>query len=310
MIESRSRRVIVISSGKGGVGKSLLASCLSKVLQEDFKVLLVDMDLGVKGITFMYGAADAWEETRGSIMDYLSGNLDADTIVTEAESREGQAIVPASTDFNKSVDWDNFSELEPIKIDRLVETAFEHNFDFVILDTRAGIDSILLDLAKLQPLVIVVLEADVISLTSALDIRGQLLKFTKDFYFVINKSPRAFLAKRDPVLEKLKFLPPLPFDFKLYNRFVRDARGLVHSGFEKTAYKKYVGRLAKTLLREESLPPMKSVSLPTFYDYLYANRASRFLIHFVGYGLTFFFFLVMLSVLGVLWEKYFLKGTF
>ncbi len=54
--------VLVISSGKGGVGKSLLAACLRAVLSDEYRVLLIDMDLSVKGLTFMHDTADAWQK--------------------------------------------------------------------------------------------------------------------------------------------------------------------------------------------------------------------------------------------------------
>ena len=68
--EIKSRTVLAIASGKGGIGKSLLAACLRGILSTEYKVLLVDMDLSVKGLTFLYGSADFWETTRGSLMDY------------------------------------------------------------------------------------------------------------------------------------------------------------------------------------------------------------------------------------------------
>ena len=48
-------RTITLCSGKGGVGKTLLATTLGRIIQrdEDCKVLLVDLDLSVRGLTLL-----------------------------------------------------------------------------------------------------------------------------------------------------------------------------------------------------------------------------------------------------------------
>src|SRR5215471_3060285 len=48
-------KTITLCSGKGGVGKTVLASCLARIIQqeEQAKVLLLDLDPSVQGLTLL-----------------------------------------------------------------------------------------------------------------------------------------------------------------------------------------------------------------------------------------------------------------
>ena len=48
-------RIIVVTSGKGGVGKSTLVANLGSELAKEFKVVLIDADLGLKNLDCILG---------------------------------------------------------------------------------------------------------------------------------------------------------------------------------------------------------------------------------------------------------------
>ena len=102
---------MVIASGKGGVGKTLFGTCLGTIATEQakWKVLLVDMDYRVKGLTFLYGGTEFWKHSAGSTVDLLQRRKNSEEAITEAEIINGIAVVPAGVDFNKKIDWDLFS---------------------------------------------------------------------------------------------------------------------------------------------------------------------------------------------------------
>ena len=53
--ESSTRKVISIVSGKGGTGKSLLTAVLGRALaREHVRVLIVDCDVFVRGLTILF----------------------------------------------------------------------------------------------------------------------------------------------------------------------------------------------------------------------------------------------------------------
>jgi len=54
---------IVISSGKGGVGKSMLASCLTMLFSQQQKVVAVDADVDAPNLHLWLGQGENWDKT-------------------------------------------------------------------------------------------------------------------------------------------------------------------------------------------------------------------------------------------------------
>ena len=48
--------IIVVTSGKGGVGKSTLSGLIGLYLSKNFKVLLIDADLGLTNLELIFNA--------------------------------------------------------------------------------------------------------------------------------------------------------------------------------------------------------------------------------------------------------------
>lgn len=69
-------RTITLCSGKGGVGKTLLATCLARVIgrEEDCNVLLVDLDVSIRGLTLLtFQNKYELDQVPISLTDYLFG---------------------------------------------------------------------------------------------------------------------------------------------------------------------------------------------------------------------------------------------
>jgi len=122
-------RILAVASGKGGVGKSCVALNLSVVLaRRGRRVLLVDADLGLGDIAFLLGISP-----EATLEDVLSGRCGVEEAVVAGP--EGTTILPAAADMDVA-----FWEREPIAEvvgGRLRD--FEADFDFVLVDTGAGI---------------------------------------------------------------------------------------------------------------------------------------------------------------------------
>ena len=72
-------RTITLCSGKGGVGKTLLSTSLARIIQreENCKVLLVDLDLSVSGLTLLaYHNKIELDRVPLSLVEYLSCDPD------------------------------------------------------------------------------------------------------------------------------------------------------------------------------------------------------------------------------------------
>ena len=281
--------IIAVASGKGGVGKTLFSACLATLAAEQElhkrKVLLVDMDFGVKGLTFLYGSAQEWQESGSrSMIEVLDDPKMLREVFEKAQHFQGLTVIPSDIDFRKKIDWDSyFPEQNCIQyaIKKFINYATkERNYDFVVFDTGAGINNILLALVEKVTSIVVIVEPDDISITSAYSLNGEIRELNDQVYFVINKSPTTVKADWQIEASEITFLDPLPFDEGLHLKFARDARNLIRNDFRRTAYKRYVGRIAKSMF---SL----GCRQPTAMDYMFINRGPRFFVRFFGYGISF-----------------------
>ena len=296
-------KVIAIASGKGGVGKTLLAACLGTIASEDrrkIKVLLADLDFSVKGLTFLYGRANDWKECSGSMIEILNGKKTPEDVLKGVKIINDMTIIPADANFNTKIDRDTYiPDLAKItsSIGEFIESALGHKFNLIIFDTGAGIERPLLALAKHTKNVIIVVEPDEISLTSAFDLLAELKDLVKKPFFVVNKEPDDFdQEKYTDLKEKIEFLPSLPFDQRLHEKFVKNVRTLVKSGFSGTRYKRYVGKIAKTRFGICSKEP-------NILDYFARKKAAKLLLSFFGYGFLFVITIItiILIIFGFLW---------
>lgn len=289
--------ITAVASGKGGVGKTLLAACLGTIANEHHaeigKALLADFDFGVKGLTFLYGSAAYWKACSGSMIDLLNGSKDPDEILAGAHAFNGLTVIPADIRFERKIDWDTYFppyERMVAAIGVFVQAAKRQDFRHVIFDTGAGLDRTIVSLAEHVDQVIVVVEPDEISMTAAVELRAELLLHNPNIHFLANKEPDDFPQNLySPLKAEIVFWPALPFDQRLYTRFLKDARTLALTGFKRTRYKRYVGVLANDIFG-------LSVTTPTVRDRIFRNKVARIFSRFVGYGSA--FLIVLILVLG------------
>lgn len=121
-------KITTVASAKGGVGKSTFCTGVGKMLAaHDKRVLLVDMDMGVRSLDILLGVA---EKTVYNWGDLIKGNCDFRKAVIEVS--RNLFLLPAPLDFSTEYTAEKFSEcLEQYKKD----------FDFIFLDAPAGVES-------------------------------------------------------------------------------------------------------------------------------------------------------------------------
>lgn len=122
-------RVIAVTSGKGGVGKSNMVVNLGLALaQQGLKVLLIDADLGLANLDILLGL-----NPRYTIQDVLQLRKTLPEVLVEGP--EGMKILPASSGFPELAELDEYQKMFLLnELDN-----YSESIDVVFIDTGAGI---------------------------------------------------------------------------------------------------------------------------------------------------------------------------
>ena len=124
-----STRVIAITSGKGGVGKSTISANLGYALYSlGFKVALFDADIGLANLDVLLRV-----NAKKNILNVLKGECELKDVAVEIE--KGFILIPGESgeDIIKYADEANLANF-------FTQLEFLEDFDFFIIDTSAGID--------------------------------------------------------------------------------------------------------------------------------------------------------------------------
>lgn len=157
---------IGITSGKGGVGKSSVCIGLGIALaRKGYKVCLVDMDLGLKNLDVMMGLEN---RVFYDILDIAQGKCSLAQAIVSAKNQDRLKLLPAC----KSV------HVHMLKQEMMTEVIDElkEMFDYILLDTPAGIETGFLYTCALADSFIVVSTLDMTALQDADRIIGLLMK--------------------------------------------------------------------------------------------------------------------------------------
>lgn len=122
-------RVISVTSGKGGVGKSNVVSNLAMALSaQGKKVLIIDADLGLGNIDVLLGLTPLY-----NLNNVLNGERTISEIIVEGPA--GIKVIPAGSGVQEFTSLGQHEKLKLLdELDML-----EEQFDIMIVDTEAGI---------------------------------------------------------------------------------------------------------------------------------------------------------------------------
>lgn len=155
--EKKTPRVLAVTSGKGGVGKSFISANLGLCLAATGrKVLMVDADLGLANLDLMLGV---------TAKDSIREVLNSDTPISQAIAKgpRGISLLSACSGDFDIAEMDEKSRLALFgAIDSL-----ESEFDTLLIDTGAGIGSNAIGFAAAAQQVLVVVTPDPASMADA-----------------------------------------------------------------------------------------------------------------------------------------------
>lgn len=121
---------IVVTSGKGGAGKTTLSANLGCALAlTGSKVLMIDTDIGLRNLDILLGLED---KIVYDIVDVCQGVCDREKAILKDKRAEGLYFIPASQAKDKNA-------INPLQMKSLVTKAKE-DYDYIIIDSPAGLD--------------------------------------------------------------------------------------------------------------------------------------------------------------------------
>ena len=238
-------RVIAVTSGKGGVGKTNVSVNLSAALAAaGERVLLMDADLGLANVDVLLGLSPEFD-----LQHVINGEKSLDDVVIPGPA--GFQLIPASSGV------EHMAELTTLQQASLI-TAFSElktPIDTLIVDTAAGISGSVVSFAKACQEVIVVVCDEPTSLTDAY----ALIKVmstrhgVSQFQMLANmvKDENQGLLLYDKLLNTcdrflnvgLGYLGAMPFDDQL--RAAVKAQQPVVSAYPRSRAAKAMGRIAE-----------------------------------------------------------------
>ncbi len=150
-------RVITITSGKGGVGKSNIAVNLAVQLRKlGKKVIIFDADMGLANVEVMFGAIPKY-----NLSDMIYHGKKLKEIITEGPMEIG--FISGGNGIT------GMNNLTKNQLSRLVNNLNELDelTDFILIDTGAGIANNVMEFVSSSPEVLLVLTPEPSSLTDS-----------------------------------------------------------------------------------------------------------------------------------------------
>ncbi|MGK7944730.1 MAG: septum site-determining protein MinD [Microcystaceae cyanobacterium] len=122
--------VIVVTSGKGGVGKTTVTANLGSALaHQNFKVALIDADFGLRNLDLLLGLEQRVVYTA---IDVVSGECDIDKALVKDKRQPNLVLLPAAQNRSKEA-------INPEQMNEIV-SQLVNRYDYILIDCPAGIE--------------------------------------------------------------------------------------------------------------------------------------------------------------------------
>jgi flagellar biosynthesis protein FlhG len=267
-------KVIAVTGGKGGVGKTNVTLNLAMAMaQMGKKVLVLDADLGLANCDVMLGL-----RVEKNLFHVLSGEAELDDILIEGPF--GIKIVPATSGTQ------SMTELSPAEHAGLIRAFSELRtaFDVLLVDTAAGISDMVLSFSRASQDVLVVVCDEPSSITDAYALMKILSRehAVQRFKIVANmvrslKEGQELFAKLSRVTDRfldvtLELVATIPFDENV-RKAARKQKAFVDA-FPKTPASLAVKTLATRAI-QWPVPPSASGHLEFFLEQLVQPQSER-----------------------------------
>jgi len=212
-MDTRREKIIAITSGKGGVGKSSIVTNLAYILAaKNKKTCIVDADLSLGNIDIFFGMIPKF-----NIKDLIEGKKSINEIMVEGPNNI--KIIPATSGI---VELSNLTEEQRNIL--MFSLQQLDGYDFLLVDTPAGISSNVVYFNSISNDIFIVVTPDPASIADSYAVIKVLCNKTgrKDFNIIVNMAKdeqealgvyKKILSVSDQFLDVyLDFLGFIPLD--------------------------------------------------------------------------------------------------
>lgn len=177
-------KVITITSGKGGVGKSTVTTNFAHFISYlGYKTLIIDMDIGLRTLDIMLGIDET--KIKYDLIE-LTNNISLleETLMMVKNKNDNLFLINAS-------EYGNKEALNQLKFEKLLYK-LKQDFDYIIIDSPAGIETGFYNSVNYSDHIILTVSPDIFSLKDAdkvLNILDENKRKNKqtNISFIINK---------------------------------------------------------------------------------------------------------------------------
>lgn len=278
-INASNTRIITVTSGKGGVGKSSVSINIAlQFCREGKRVIIFDADFGLANIEVMFGVIPKY-----TLADLMFKGKELKEIITEGP--EGVMFVSGGSGVARLVNLDQ----EQVKriVHKLAE--LEELADVVIIDTGAGISPAVLEFVASSPEVLLVTTPEPTSITDSYALLKALAMhqdFDRDgtrINVVANKvnsvaESRGVFEKLSAVVERflgidLTYLGAVPFDSNITRAVMKQKP--VTIAYPGSAPAKALQTISERLINGEESAAESKKGVSYFFSKVFANRRRK-----------------------------------
>lgn len=256
-------KIITITSGKGGVGKTNIAVNMAVTLASSgYRTCLFDADIGLANVNILMGLVGDY-----TLEDVMTGHKKLSEVIIK--DWNGIDIIPGSTGV------EHFETLEGKSLENLIkEFSGLEGYDYIIVDTGAGISKSVVSFCLASSLLVVTIVPEPTSLTDAYSLLKVLTfnGFRNKVNIIVNRSKSKNFGKKvfdkfsDTVNKyinlKLNYLGMLPEDDKVSESVSAQAPFILK--YPEASVSKALEEIRDFIIKTEHEMPHEEKSMDSF----------------------------------------------